>query len=149
MYPRRTGATVTASSLLLQPRRSWRLSAFIGLTHALTLVVILMLPLDLITIILATAVVISAGLALRQHVFCSTPSSLQTALMLADGRWLLTWQSGATCAATLSAATFISQPLLVLNFQMGWRRAALPLFSDALEPEVLRQLRVRLKVVVG
>jgi toxin CptA len=135
--------------LLLRPRRSRQLATFIGVTHGLALLVIVIVPLDLITfVLLATAVVSSAGLALRQHVFRSAPRSIHSVRALADGSWQLTWHSGANSSAQLSAATFSSQTLIVLNFQLGWRRAALPLFRDALDPETLRALRVRLKLSV-
>ncbi|MBK1641960.1 hypothetical protein CKO12_08770 [Chromatium okenii] len=134
--------------LLIQPRRSWRLAGWIATTHALALGVIATFPLDLTTILLATAVVICAVHALRQHVLRCTARSIHSALWRSDQRWQLTWQSGATSVAQLTPATFISQPLIVLNFQLGWRRVALPLFGDALDPDTQRHLRQRLRQVV-
>ncbi|HYN77307.1 MAG TPA: hypothetical protein VES73_05895, partial [Lamprocystis sp. (in: g-proteobacteria)] len=65
----------------------------------------------------------------------------------ADGSWLISLVSGAEIEAQLSPATFVSVPLVVLNLYRGrWRRWALPLFADALDPEQLRRLRQRLRI---
>jgi toxin CptA len=95
----------------------------------------------------ALAVLSSLGYQLWVHVLRRAPWSIVSATWAADGSWALRLRSGAEIDARLSAATFVSQYLVVLNLRCGrWRRFALPLFGDALDPDTLRRLRVRLRL---
>lgn len=75
------------------------------------------------------------------------PWSVRSALWEPDGTWRILLVSGAEREVRLSPATFVTLPLVVLNFRWGLlRRRALPVFSDALDPEQLRRLRQRLRI---
>jgi hypothetical protein len=49
--------------------------------------------------------------------------------------------------ARLSPSSFVATGLVVLNFRHGrWRACSLVLLPDALDPHLLRRLRVRLRL---
>jgi toxin CptA len=132
-------------SLLIEPRISGRLAAFVVLTHVAAGATVLALPgawslLDL-------AVAASLAYRLYVQVLRRTPWSIRSVLWQSDGTWRITLVSGRELEATLSPSTFVSVPLIVLNLRLGrLRRRALPLFSDALKTEQLRRLRQRLRI---
>ncbi|MBK5963698.1 hypothetical protein CCR95_06265 [Thiocystis minor] len=135
---------------MIRPRRSWRLAVFTGLTHGLAGAVVVMLPIYPYRDPLWILVGLSAFHAFAVHVLRRAPWSIRTVLWQSDGDWLLTLNSGAEIEASLSPATFVSLPLVVLNFRSGrLRRHVLPLFADALDPEQLRRLRQRLRIDGG
>ena len=136
--------------LLIRPRRSWRLAVFAGLTHGLAGAVVFVLPIGLYRYPLWLLVGTGAFHTFAVQVLRRAPWSIRTVLWQSDGAWLLTLVSGAEVEARLSPATFVSLPLVVLNFRAGrLRRHALPLFADALDPEQLRRLRQRLRIDGG
>lgn len=133
--------------LLIRPRLSRRLALFAILTHGLALCAVLTLPLDLLRPPLLLLVGASGLYVGYVQVLRRAPWSIRTALWRPDGTWLLTLGSGAERQATLSPSTFLSLPLVVLNFRSGrLRRHALPLFADALDPDQMRRLRQRLRM---
>ncbi|MBK1693209.1 hypothetical protein CKO09_00435 [Chromatium weissei] len=116
-------------------------------THGLAFMVMLMIPLEFYRWPLLALIGLSGVHAMTVLVLRRASWSIQSALWQANGCWLLTLRSGEQVVAQLSPATFFSLHLIVLNFQIGrWRRAALPLFNDALDAKQLRQLRVHLRV---
>ncbi|WP_295583940.1 protein YgfX [uncultured Lamprocystis sp.] len=132
--------------LLIEPQFSRRLMTFVALTHTAALAALLNLswwPYRLL------AVLVVASLVYHFYVHClrRAPWSIRSAVWLADGSWQIDVVSGARIDARLAAATYVSVPLVVLNLRSGrWRRWALPLFADALDPEQLRRLRQRLRI---
>jgi toxin CptA len=65
----------------------------------------------------------------------------------ADRTWTLELQDGTRIEAQLLPSSFVSQGLVVLNFRCGrWRICNLVLLSDALDADILRRLRVRLRL---
>lgn len=132
--------------LPIRPRLSRQLLLYVAVTHLVAFASLLALPLGIYRVWLLLSIALSGGHALIVQVLRLAPWSIRSALWQADGVWLLTLRSGAEVAAELSPATFVSLPLVALNFRVGrWRRYALPLFADALAPDVLRQLRQRLR----
>jgi toxin CptA len=133
--------------LLIRPRVSRRLAVFLALIHGLAGVVILVLPIGFNRFPLLVLVALGGIHACWVHLLRRAPWSIQSALWQSDGAWLLTLNSGAAVEARLSPATFVSLPLVVLNFRAGWwRRYALPVCVDAIAPEQLRRLRQRLRI---
>lgn len=64
-----------------------------------------------------------------------------------EGTWTLTLVSGEQVEARLLPSTFVTPRFLVLNLRCGrWRFRVPVLVSDALELDLLRQLRVRLRL---
>ncbi len=120
---------------------------FVALIHGLAIAVILALPIGLGRLPLLFLVGLDGLYVFFVQVLRRAPWSIRSALWQSDGAWLLTLQSGADIEVDLSPATFVSLPLVVLNFRSGrLRRQALPLFADALDPEQLRRLRQRLRL---
>ncbi|AUB80813.1 protein YgfX [Candidatus Thiodictyon syntrophicum] len=131
--------------LLIQPRFSRRLAAFVALTHLLTAAAILALPGT------AWLLLIPVGLSLTYQFYVRVlgraPWSIRAATWQADGTWTIALRSGTETEVRLAPSTFVSVPLVVLNLRRGHvRRWALPLFADALDPEQLRRLRQRLRI---
>ena len=132
--------------LLIEPRCSRRLVTFVALTHTAALAAVLSLPLWRYRL-LALVVIGSLVYHLYVHGLRRAPWSIRSAVWLTDGSWQIDFVSGARIDARLTAATYVSVPLVVLNLRSGrWRRWALPLFADALDPEPLRRLRQRLRL---
>lgn len=87
----------------------------------------------------------------RNHIAKSAPRAIVEALWDIDGQWLLTLASGDVVEAKLRPDSFVSVPLVVLNFKTApwWRNSSLLLTGDALDKDLLRKLRVRLKLGDG
>lgn len=131
--------------LHLVPRFSRRLLALVLVSHGAALAAALALPGP--WRLTALAIVSSAGYQLWVHVLRRAPWSIASATWAPDGAWSLQLRSGDEIDAQLSPATFVSLPLVVVNFRVGvWRRFALPLFSDAIDADTLRRLRARLRL---
>jgi hypothetical protein len=61
---------------------------------------------------------------------------------------MLTLASGRQVGARLLSNSFVSAPVVVLNFRRGsWWPCSLVLTSDNMDPDLLRRLRVRLRLV--
>ncbi len=138
--------------LRLQPGRSPRLTAFLLLVHCLALAVLTAVSLPLwawVGLVLALMVSLIHGYAL--HIARGSPWAITRAVWDELGLWRLTLASGQTLEAQLLPDSFVTLPLVVLNFRAGpwWRRRSLVLSSDAMDTELLRKLRVRLKLEYG
>ncbi len=147
MPPPRGAVTTRRANppLRLVPRPSRRLLVLVLVTHGAALAAALSLsgPWRLT----ALPVILSAGYQLWVHVLRLAPWSIVSATWAPDGAWSLQLRSGVQIDARLSPATFVSLPLVVLNLRVGaWRRCALPLFGDAIDPDTLRRLRARLRL---
>jgi toxin CptA len=134
--------------LHLRPGGSKGLAAFLLLTHGAATVAVLLLPLPWFgRAALAAAVAVGLVYAVWAHLLRALPWSVREALWDPDGTWTLTLGSGRRLEARLSPSTFVSPFLVVLNFRRGrWRRCALLLPADALDLDLLRRLRVRLRL---
>lgn len=133
--------------LLIRPGFSRRLGLFVGLTHVAAALAVLALPFGPIGAVLLPLIAASALYVLVVDVLGRAPWSIRSVTWQADGIWQIQYLSGAQREATLSPATFVSLPLVVLNFRLGaLHRRALPIFADALDPEQLRRLRQQLRI---
>lgn len=133
-------------ALLIQPRFSPRLAAYVVLTHLLAATATIGLPTAPWRLLLIP-IGISLFYQVLVHVLYRTPWSIRALTWQADGTWTIVLVSGARTEARLSPSTFVSVPLVVLNLHRGRRRHwSLPLFSDALDAEQLRRLRQRLRI---
>jgi toxin CptA len=131
--------------LLIEPGFSRRLCAFVLLTHAVAGAAVLALPGAWRLLVLPVAASLAYQLAVQ--VLRRAPWSIRSVLWQSDSTWRIELISGQELEATLSPSTFVSVPLIVLNLRLGrLRRRALPLFSDAMDPEQLRRLRQRLRI---
>lgn len=138
--------------LRLEPGRSPRLAAFLLLVHGLALVALMVAPLSLWARLgLGLMLVASLLHGHRLHIARDSPRAITRAVWDELGRWRLTLASGRTLEATLLPDSFVTLPLVVLNFRTGpwWSRRSLILAGDAMGAEPLRKLRVRLKLEYG
>jgi toxin CptA len=133
--------------LLIGPGFSRQLAWLVGLTHLVAAAVVLVLQLGLTSFLLLLLVLASALYIGYVDVLRRAPWSIRSAIWNSDGTWQIHFVSGAEREVQLTPATFITLPLVVLNFRLGrLRRRAMPVFADALHPDQLRRLRQRLRV---
>lgn len=133
--------------LLIRPRLSRYLAGFVLVTHLVAAAVILALPLGVYRLPLLLLVLGGLGYSLFARVLGRAPWSPVAALWASNGDWTLSFASGRELPARLSPSTYVGVRLVVLSFHYGrFRRCAMPLFPDALDPEQLRRLRQRLRV---
>jgi toxin CptA len=133
--------------LLVRPRPSLQLAVFVALSHALALLIALALPVALPgRLALMVPIGLSAAWGVLTHLWPRTPWAVREALLSEDG-WEVVLGSGRRRPARLAPSTFVGTWLMVLNFRCPPRlRCSLVLPPDALEPEVQRRLRVRLRL---
>ena len=138
--------------LRLQPGRSPRLAAFLLLIHCLALAALTAAPLPLWARLgLGMALMASLTHGHVLHIARGSPWAITRAVWDELGLWRLTLASGRTLEAELLPDSFVTLPLVVLNFRTGrwWSRRSLILAGDTVDPELLRKLRVRLKLEYG
>jgi hypothetical protein len=134
--------------LRVRPGVSLRLAAYLSAVHALALAAVLLLPLGgAPRAALAAAVLAGLAAGLAGPVLHRTPWTLREALWQADGTWSLKLASGRTLEGKLLPSTYVGQWLVLLAFRCGRvRTCCLPLLADNLDADVLRRLRVRLRL---
>lgn len=134
--------------LRIRPGASRWLAAFLLATHAGVLVLICLLPLGVLPrSALLVAVLLGFVHAVGAQVVHRLPWSLREAVWQADGTWLLTLVSGRELTGQILPTTYVSTTLVVLAFRCGrLRTCALVLLPDSLDADLLRRLRVRLRL---
>ena len=133
--------------LLLRPRPSRLLLAYLALSHLLGALVVVALPLSWPQRLgLGALVGISVCWGALTHVWPRAPWAVREALWGEDG-WELLLGTGTRVQARLAPSSFVGTRLLVLNFRgPPWRRPSLVLLSDGLDADTLRRLRARLRL---
>jgi hypothetical protein len=121
---------------------------FLLATHGTALAVAAAIPLDWYWRVgLAVAVLASLINAMAVQVLFLAPSALREATWKSDGAWILTLVSGEQIEARLLPSTIVTSRLVVLNFRRGrWRSRTMVLPPDTLDANLLRRLRVRLRL---
>jgi toxin CptA len=133
--------------LLIRPGLAGVFALCAALSHLAAAAVIPVLPGGPLSLVLLLPVVLSAHYVGYVDVLPRAPWSIRSVRWGSDGTWRIQLVSGVEGEARLSPATFITLPLVVLNFRLGLlRRRAFPIFADALDPEQLRRLRQRLRI---
>ncbi|UHD17335.1 protein YgfX [Thiocapsa bogorovii] len=133
--------------LQIRPGFSRRFAWFVGLTHAAAASVIPLLGEGPSWLFLLIPVAVSALYIGYVDVLRRAPWSIRSVLWEPGGTWRIRCVSGAEHEARLCPGTFITLPLVVLSFRLGFlRRRSLPVFADALDSEQLRRLRQRLRI---
>jgi len=103
--------------------------------------------LQLIVVFAAAASLIQG---LRTHVLRSSSAAIRSAEWNSEGEWVLFTTNGDELAAQLRASSYVQPWFIVLNFSVSrFGRRSLILLPDAVDPELLRRLRVRLKLFSG
>ncbi len=133
--------------LRLQPRRSRWLGLLLLGTHLLAAAVLLLIPLERVSrVLLLLLVALSFGYGLWAQVLGLAPWSLREAIWSEQG-WRLNFRNGDQREAVLLPSTLITVRLVILHFRVGWLRyPQMTLTEEAIAPDRLRQLRVRLRL---
>ncbi|MCG6862996.1 MAG: hypothetical protein LJE70_17230 [Chromatiaceae bacterium] len=134
--------------LRIRPRFSRLLTVFLSAIHGAALILVFAIPLDWYWQAgIATLVISGFVYAMGDQVLFMVPWAVREATWRSDGTWTLTLVSGEQIEARLLASTFVSLRLLVLNFRCGlWYSRTVVLAPDALDAQLLRRLRVQLKL---
>jgi len=136
-------------SLHITPKKSTLLILFIVVVHVCAASVLFFLPLEYWMQLLALlAVMVSLIQALCTHVFRTNDAAIKSAEWGSKGEWVLLTANGNKVAAQLQVSSYVQPWIIILNFSMSrFRRRSLILLPDTVDPELLRCLRVRLKLL--
>jgi len=136
--------------LVIRPTPSWRITGFLLATHLVAAAVAIVLPVawplraGLVLLIMASLIWL-----LWSQVLARAPWSIREAIWDEHG-WRLSLADGRVHEARLAPATYVGVGLLILNFRIGrFGRRALVLTNDSIDPDILRRLRVRLRLTAS
>jgi hypothetical protein len=134
--------------LRIAPKVSRRLGAYLLAVHGLGLIVVFMLPLQIWPKgAMAALVLLGLGYGIGGPVLHRLPWALRQAIWEPDGSWSLTRVSGERLQGRLLSSTYVGPELIVLVFRCGRLvTCCLPLLTDNLDADLLRRLRVRLRL---
>jgi len=139
----------TVPPLYLSPEHSVILFAFILGSHLAAMGVMFLLPLELwLQLLILSAIAASLIQAICNHVLRSNSTAIKSAEWNSEGEWTLLTANGNEVAVQLQATSYVQPWFIVLNFSISrFRRRSLILLPDAVDPDLLRRLRVRLKLL--
>jgi len=125
----------------------WLLYFLLG-THLGALITVFTLPLELdLQLLLSFLIFICLVRAMRRHVFRNAASAIRRVEWDGEGEWRLFLASGEELTAKLCPSSYVQPWLLVLNFSSGrFVNRSLILTSDAMDPDLLRRLRMHLRL---
>lgn len=143
-------STKYAQPLRLEPKPSRILITLLTIGHFGAIAVLV--PLDLTIIVklgMGFVLLVSLFVALKKQPGRVGEGGVKSLVWTTDGEWLLETVDGKTLSAILHESTYVHPWLVVLNFRLDGKRSLLSftLAPDALDKELFRELRVRLKVV--
>lgn len=98
--------------------------------------------------LLSLAILVSFYLSLRGQALLLSPRAIVQISWDGHNVWRLRQRDGRERVGKLLPGGLVGPRLVVLNFVLGpwWRRASVVLLPDNVNPEVLRRLRVRLRI---
>ena len=134
--------------LRIAPRVSWRVLAFVIVTHGAALAVLVPLPAPGVGVrlLLGALVLLSFAYVIWAQVLRRAPWSV-VAVDWSEQGWLATFADGRACPVRLDASTYVGVDLVILHLRASWlRRPTLLLSADAVPAEQLRRLRVLLRL---
>lgn len=139
----------TVPPLYLSPERSVILFAFLLGSHLAAMGVMFLLPLELwLQLLVLFAIAASLIQAMCNHVLRSNSAAIKSAKWNGEGEWTLFTANGNEVAAQLQTSSYSQPWFVILNFSISrFRRRSLILLPDAVDPDLLRRLRVRLKLL--
>jgi hypothetical protein len=136
-----------SAAIRIVARPSLSLAAILLAAHLAAAAVVWMLSAPvLVAILMSLVIAASAVWTFAEHVLRIGRRAVTVAIWSADGAWQLFGVSGELAKTTLRPDSYVSLRLVVLNFAsppLGCR--SLVLFSDSLDAEVFRRLRLRLR----
>jgi toxin CptA len=133
--------------LRISPARSRGLAGFVVGSHLLTLAVPLLLPLSFLAqAALSLLVCFSLWHYWHAHVVGDHGRSIKTAEWDGGDDWVLFTAQGEKSLASLLGSSYVQPWLVVLNFSSErFGRCRLVILPDAMDADLLRRLRVRLR----
>jgi hypothetical protein len=139
--------------LILEPQSSRLLAAGLMVLHLGAVPIIFLLN-GLIwpgKLFLLGLVAVSGVYYWRRVIHAQQPNTVKRLTWRADGEWLLELVSGEKLEAELLPNAYVHAWLVTLIFrrQASGEKIRLVLFRDALEAEMFRRLRVRLRLEAG
>ena len=139
----------TVPSLYLSPEYSAILFVFILGSHLAAIGVMFLLPLELwLQLLVLSAIALNLIQGMRNHVLRSNSAAIKSAEWNSEGEWTLFTANGNEVVAQLRSTSYVQPWLIILNFSISrFRRCSLILSPDAVDPGLLRRLRVRLKLL--
>jgi len=137
--------------LRLTPEKSTALLSFILSAHISAAGVVLLLPLEFwLQLIVLFGIAVSLIQGISTHVIYSRGSAIRSAEWDSEGEWRLRTVSGNELTAQLKSSSNVQTWFVILNFSISpFQRHSLILLPDAVDPDLLRRLRVRLKLIGG
>lgn len=139
-----------AEPLILEPQPSRLLATALLVLHLGAIVTIFLLngPPWLGKLFLLGLMVFSGIYYWKRVIHAQHPNAIKRLTWRADGEWLLEFVSGETLAAELLPNAYVLPWLVVVGFRDKATRKVtrLALFQDAVNVDVYRNLRVRLRL---
>lgn len=126
---------------------SSQLGLFILLVHTIPVIACWLFPVPLYFQLLCTLVAIVSGFhSWYQLITRAGGSTVDLLILDARGNWHLQQRDGELLRASLSGSSFVSGYLVIMMFSLdSGGRQKFMLLPDAVDPELLRQLRIRLR----
>jgi hypothetical protein len=134
--------------LRIAPRPSRRLLAFVLLTHAAALAVLVPLPAPALwlRLLLAAPIGLSLAYVVWAQVLRRAPWSV-VAVDWNETGWQATFANGRTHEVRLASSTYVGIHLVILHLRVRWYwQPTLLLSADAVPTDDLRRLRVLLRL---
>jgi hypothetical protein len=133
--------------LRIQPRPSRRLLAWLLATHGTAAGCALALPVPgIASALIVTVIGLGLGWLIWTRILALAPWSIRSAVW-SDQGWVLEQADGQFRPARLLGDTWVGQRLVVLRFRVGRWSRALAISADAVDGDVLRRLRARLRLI--
>ena len=137
-------------AIAIEPHPSRRLGFFVSGIHSVTLLMLILLQLrfgSLPFVWLVIPVLFSWYRSWHRLVSLRDRLALVRVELSPRGEWTLIDRRGKVMPAQLLGSSFVTTWLLTLNFSLGGlRRRSMILLADSADPDLLRRLRVRLRM---
>jgi toxin CptA len=132
--------------ILISVRPSKWLKFWLCSIHMLAIPVVFMTDLVwYVEIVLVIAVCISLIVVTRNYIYRQGPNSIVSIMLSETDEWWLTTESDETFKAGLLPAALVHPLLVALQFRARDRNYNVILTPDAVDKDMLRRLRVRLR----
>ncbi len=140
-------STGYATPLNLELRPSWRLSAFLVISHTGALTALLMTSLPWWAVIgISVITAVSLVRLLARFALLTDPRAIEQLEWPAGNEWRLYRHDSTVETGVLVPGAYLHPWLVVLAFRVGrWRRHVV-ILPDMLDAETFRRLRVRLRL---
>ena len=141
-------STSFEAPLRLKPSVSFLLTAILVVVYFGAATIVFIVPIPVVfSFPLAVIALVSGVYVIRRHALLTSRNSIILAIMESDRGWLVRQKNGEEHRVSLMKDTFMSLPLIVLNFKTAEKkRFSMILVRGMLTDEVFRQLRVRLRL---